>query len=79
MERRYSFTWSLPHFVVAVARSMPAAKPSPPPFRNACARRRRIVPAAAFYEWQANPTGKVAHAIGRADGDPMAFAGIFPH
>jgi putative SOS response-associated peptidase YedK len=46
-------------------------------FRNAFARRRCIVPAAAFYEWQATPSGKIPHAIARADGDPMAFAGIW--
>lgn len=46
-------------------------------FRAAFAKRRCIVPAAAFYEWQANPDGKVPHAIARADGDPMAFAGIW--
>jgi putative SOS response-associated peptidase YedK len=78
MEPRHGVTLSLRHFVIAAARSTPAAKPSPPPFRSAFARRRCIVPAAAFYEWQANPAGKVAHAIGRADGDPLAFAGILP-
>ena len=46
-------------------------------FRNAFAKRRCIVPAAAFYEWQANPYGKIPHAIARVDGDPMAFAGIW--
>jgi putative SOS response-associated peptidase YedK len=46
-------------------------------FRNAFARRRCLVPAAAFYEWQATPAGKIPHAIARADGDPLAFAGIW--
>lgn len=46
-------------------------------FRNAFGRRRCIVPAAAFYEWQAGPAGKIPHAIARADGDPMAFAAIW--
>ena len=46
-------------------------------FRNAFARRRCIVPAAAFYEWQAGPDGKIPYAIARADRDPMAFAGIW--
>lgn len=46
-------------------------------FRNAFAKRRCIVPAAAFYEWQAGPAGKTPFAIARADGDPMAFAGIW--
>ncbi len=46
-------------------------------FRNAFAKRRCIVPASAFYEWQATPSGKIPHAIARADGDPLAFAGIW--
>jgi putative SOS response-associated peptidase YedK len=46
-------------------------------FRNAFAKRRCIVPAGAFYEWQAGAAGKTPYAIARADGDPMAFAGIW--
>jgi putative SOS response-associated peptidase YedK len=46
-------------------------------FRNAFAKRRCIVPAAAFYEWQAGPAGKTPYAIARADGNPLAFAGIW--
>jgi putative SOS response-associated peptidase YedK len=61
-------------------------------FRNAFAKRRCLVPAAAFYEWQAaerqagerqagerqaGPAGKTPYAIARSDGDPMAFAGIW--
>lgn len=71
-------------------------------FRTVFARRRCIVPAAAFYEWQApetqtpsSPTlvlqtaepqvgrrregaaAKIPYAIARADGDPLAFAGIW--
>jgi putative SOS response-associated peptidase YedK len=46
-------------------------------FRNAFAKRRCLVPAAAFYEWQAGPQGKTPYAIARADGDPLAFAGIW--
>jgi putative SOS response-associated peptidase YedK len=46
-------------------------------FRNALAKRRCLVPAPAFYEWQAGPSGKTPYAIARADGDPMAFAGIW--
>ncbi len=46
-------------------------------FRNAFAKRRCIVPAAAFYEWHAGPHGKTPYAIARADGDPLAFAGIW--
>jgi putative SOS response-associated peptidase YedK len=46
-------------------------------FKNALAKRRCLVPAAAFYEWKATPEGKVPGAIARADGDPLAFAGIW--
>ena len=46
-------------------------------FRQALVKRRCIVPAAAFYEWQAGPFGKTPYAIARADGDPMAFAGVW--
>ena len=46
-------------------------------FRQAFVKRRCIVPAAAFYEWQAGPFGKTPYAIARADGDPMAFAGVW--
>jgi putative SOS response-associated peptidase YedK len=46
-------------------------------FKTALAKRRCLVPAAAFYEWKAIPGGEVPHAIARADGDPLAFAGIW--
>jgi putative SOS response-associated peptidase YedK len=46
-------------------------------FKVALAKRRCLVPAAAFYEWKTMPDGKVPHAIARADGAPLAFAGIW--
>lgn len=47
-------------------------------FRAALGRRRCIVPADAFYEWQAVPgRGKLPWAIRRRDGAPMAFAGLW--
>jgi putative SOS response-associated peptidase YedK len=46
-------------------------------FRSAFAQRRCIVPADAFYEWQARPEGKQPYAIARTDGQPMAFAGLW--
>ena len=46
-------------------------------FKAAFARRRCIVPAQAFYEWRAAQAGKEPFAIARADGDPLAFAGIW--
>jgi putative SOS response-associated peptidase YedK len=46
-------------------------------FHNAFAKRRCLLPAAAFYECQAAPAGKTPYAIARVNGDPMAFAGIW--
>jgi putative SOS response-associated peptidase YedK len=54
-----------------------------PAFRSAIARRRCLLPADAFYEWQrrqgpdGKPAGKLPFAIRRKDGTPMAFAGIW--
>ena len=58
-----------------------------PAFRAAFARRRCIIPADAFYEWQApagsgapGPAakrGKVPWAVRLRDGRPMAFAGLW--
>lgn len=46
-------------------------------FKTALAKRRCLVPAVAFYEWKTTPDGKVPHAIARADGAPLAFAGLW--
>jgi putative SOS response-associated peptidase YedK len=46
-------------------------------FRAAFAKRRCLVPAAAFYEWRADAGGKTPFAIARQDGNPLAFAGIW--
>ena len=52
-----------------------------PMFRDAFARRRCLVPADAFYEWQRPPAPSAAPrlpwAIARADGAPFAFAGMW--
>jgi putative SOS response-associated peptidase YedK len=48
-----------------------------PMFRDAFARRRCLVPADAFYEWQAADGAKLPWAIARADGQPMVFAGLW--
>ena len=48
-----------------------------PMFRDALARRRCLVPADVFYEWQATDGAKLPFAIARADGQPMAFAGLW--
>ncbi len=48
-------------------------------FRDAFARRRALIPAAAFYEWRSieGEKAKQPCAIARQDGDPLAFAGIW--
>jgi putative SOS response-associated peptidase YedK len=46
-------------------------------FRGAFAQRRCLVPADAFYEWQATEGGKQPYAIARQEGQPMAFAGLW--
>ncbi len=46
-------------------------------FRAAFARRRCIVRADAFYEWKVIEGGKQPYAIARADGQPMALAGLW--
>lgn len=52
-----------------------AQKPS---FRSAFARRRCLLPADGFYEWRAMGKGpKQPYHIHRADGRPIAFAGIW--
>lgn len=48
-----------------------------PMFRDAWRRRRCIVPADAFYEWQTEDGAKHPWAIARADGQPLAFAGLW--
>ncbi|MEM8644717.1 MAG: SOS response-associated peptidase [Pseudomonadota bacterium] len=51
-----------------------------PSFRNAYRRRRCLVPASGFYEWQGDVPGrKVPYYVPRADGGLLAFAGIWEH
>ena len=56
---------------------------SRPAYRGAIARRRCLVAADAYYEWQrrvgadGKAAGKLPHAIMRRDGRPMAFGGIW--
>lgn len=52
-----------------------ASKPS---FRAAFAARRLLVPADAFYEWSKAPEdARQPYLFRRADGGPLAFAGLF--
>jgi putative SOS response-associated peptidase YedK len=46
-------------------------------FGGALARRRCLVPADAYYEWKPEADGKQPYAVGRADGAPLALAGVW--
>jgi putative SOS response-associated peptidase YedK len=48
-------------------------------FRDAFAKRRCLVPASNFYEWKSQPgqRQKQPYAIARADGKPLALAGLW--
>lgn len=48
-----------------------------PAYRKAFARRRCLMPAEGFYEWQTADTGRQAHYVYRRDGEPMTFAGLW--
>ncbi len=47
-----------------------------PAFKNAIRRRRALVPADGYYEWQALDGRKQPYFIHRADGRPLGFAAI---
>jgi putative SOS response-associated peptidase YedK len=47
-----------------------------PAFRNAIKRRRCLIPADGYYEWQASGTRKRPYFIHRRDGAPMGFAAL---
>ena len=46
-------------------------------FKDALDQLRCLVPADAFYEWEARRDGKQPYAIARQDGSPVAFAGVW--
>ena len=48
-----------------------------PAYRQAFRRRRCLIPADGFYEWQAAGKGKQPYCIAPADGQPLAFAGLW--
>lgn len=48
-----------------------------PVFRDSFARKRCLIPADGFYEWEAPERGRTPHWIHTADGHPMVFAGIW--
>ena len=47
-----------------------------PAFKNAIRRRRCLIPADGYYEWQASETRKRPHFIHRRDGAPIGLAGL---
>ncbi len=46
-------------------------------FRESFSRRRCLIPADGFYEWEPKEAGRSPHWVYRADGHPMVFAGIW--
>ncbi len=46
-------------------------------FRESFSKRRCLIPADGFYEWEPKDRGRTPHWIYRADGFPMAFAGVY--
>lgn len=46
-------------------------------FAESFARRRCLLPATGFYEWEPKERGRAPHWVHRADGFPLAFAGIW--
>ncbi len=48
-----------------------------PAFRDACRTRRCLIPATGFYEWHRDGEKPLPWYIHRADGQPLAFAGIW--
>jgi putative SOS response-associated peptidase YedK len=47
-----------------------------PAFKNAIKRRRCLIPADGYYEWQATEGRKRPHFIHRRDGEPIGLAGL---
>jgi putative SOS response-associated peptidase YedK len=47
-----------------------------PAFKNAVRRRRCLIPADGYYEWQASEVRKRPHFIHRRDGSPFGLAGL---
>jgi putative SOS response-associated peptidase YedK len=47
-----------------------------PAFKNAMKRRRCLIPADGYYEWQASEKRKRPHFIHRRDGGPIGLAGL---
>ena len=48
-----------------------------PAFRDSFEKRRCLVPADGFYEWEQRPKGKLPHFIYARDRSPLGFAGLW--
>ena len=48
-----------------------------PMFRDSFRRKRCLIPANGFYEWEPKEKGRTPHFVYRADGYPMGFAGLW--
>lgn len=48
-----------------------------PAFKDSFARKRCLVPADGFFEWERRPKGKLPHYVFRPDGAPLALAGLW--
>jgi putative SOS response-associated peptidase YedK len=48
-----------------------------PMFRDSFRRKRCLIPANGFYEWEPKDRGRTPHFVYRADGYPMGFAGLW--
>ena len=48
-----------------------------PAFKKAAARRRCLLPADGYYEWQKTPDGKIPYFLHDAGGEQLAFAGLY--
>ena len=48
-----------------------------PAFRDSLRRRRCLIPADGFYEWEPKQSGRRPHYVTLASGEPMVFAGLW--
>lgn len=48
-----------------------------PAFRDSFSRKRCLIPADGFYEWEPKESGRVPHWVFRGDGYPVGFAGVW--
>ena len=67
-------SWAVNPSVINARSETVAEKPS---FRAALAKRRCLIPADGFYEWQKTASGKRPMRITLASGEPFAFAGLW--